>query len=104
MSLLPSFLTLLRPRRSEPEPEPLPALQRLATLEADMYEVRAAIDSVQGTVRKLSGKIYRGVPLGDTVDANAATETDVGPPQPVDPYAAKADLYRRAQALRSNTQ
>jgi len=79
----------------------LPMSARIATLEGDMYEVRHEIDSVQTAMRKLSGKVYRGISLGDTVDAmpvGQLPEPDIGPGTGTLP--SKADLYERAAQLR----
>jgi len=71
---------------------------RLDTLEGDMLGVRAALDGLQTTLRKLQGKIYRGVALGDTVDevAHASPELVHETYEPT----SKASLYEKASHLR----
>jgi len=93
-----SFLTSFLPQKRETEPEPLPLVHRMATLEADMFELRTTIDAVQGSMRKLSGKVYRGVSLGDTT----VDEVPEGPMDetPSFPTHSKTELYRRAASLR----
>jgi len=85
-------------------PEPLPPLDRLDTLEADLLHVRASIDSLQGSLRRVSGKVYRGVALGDTSTPEVADPPseafDEGVNDPPEHAASKADLYQRAARLR----
>jgi len=96
-----SFFTSLRPQKRISEPQDLPLSSRLDTLEGDMHNLRGAVDSMQGTLRKLSGKIYRGVPLVETTDVlpvgQLPDEPDIAPGLPM---GGKADLYNRAAQLR----
>jgi len=79
---------------------------RVATLEGDMLSMRAQVDSIHTTTRKLQGKVYRGVPLGLTKDADPApdlpqSEDEVTPREPSPlPFRSKTDLYRAASNLR----
>jgi len=84
-------------------PDPLPVLARLDTLEGDMLHVRASVDSLQGSLRRVSGKVYRGVALGDTISPeepepapDGVVEEAPGAPE----HVLKQELYRRAAALR----
>jgi len=95
---MPSFFTSFFTSKKDSEPEPLPLLARLDTVEGDMYHLRSAVDSMQGTLRKLSGKVYRGVPLGDTLDS--AAEADPEPQAVPENLNTRADLYARANQLR----
>jgi len=99
----PSFLSFLRRRTPL---EDLPLSSRVATLEGDVLAMRAQVDSIHTTTRKLQGKVYRGVPLGLTKDADPApelpqSENEVTPEeQKPMPFRSKSDLYRAASYLR----
>jgi len=84
--------------------DPLPVHTRLDTMESDMLHLRSAVDSLQGSLRKVSGKVYRGVALGDTVSPEAppGSQEEPGPPeqQHHQQQLAKQDLYQRAAQLR----
>jgi len=76
---------------------------RVATLEGDLLAVRAQVDSIHTTTRKLQGKVYRGVPLGDTVDAvKPKVDADAVPDSAGNgaDIFDKAALYRQAAQLR----
>jgi len=94
------FWTSFLPRRREKVDGPLPLQARVATLESEMLSMRESSERTYGTIRKLQGKVYRGVALGDTTEAAPA------PPESPDPEVhqviplSKADLYRRASELR----
>jgi len=99
----PSFLSFFRRRTPI---EDLPLSTRIATLEGDVLAMRAQVDSIHTTTRKLQGKVYRGVPLGLTKDADPELpqkENEVRPvepePKPM-PFRSKSDLYRAASYLR----
>jgi len=68
--------------------------------------MRAQVDSIHTTTRKLQGKVYRGVPLGLTKDADPQpelpqNENEVRPEEPKPmPFRSKSDLYRAASYLR----
>jgi len=94
-----SFWTSLRPRWGKKEKSNLPMSARITQCETDMHGMRSELDGMAGTLRKLSGKIYRGVSLGDTIEAaQAPTESVENPPPLMDP--GKSDLYRQAAQLR----
>jgi len=93
---LPSFLASFFKAK---EPESLPLSVRITQLEGDMLAVRATVDSMQTTTRKLQGKVYRGVPLGDTVDADPKPDQEEPVAPPVNVFE-KGELYRRAAQLR----
>jgi len=97
-----SFWTSFLPRWRKRSSDDLPLSSRLSTLESEMLDMRAQADAMYSIVRKLQGKVYRGVPLGDTVDVDPAdTEKDSEPDQPFDGQPqSKADLYKRAAELR----
>jgi len=83
--------------RTSTDPRDLPLSSRVSQLEGDMLGVRAQCDAMHGSLRKLQGKIYRGVSLGETVEKEVPPEApESGAPEPFD----KADLYRRAAQLR----
>jgi len=82
--------------RTSNDPDPLPLLARFAQMEGDMLQVRAQLDSMHGSLRKLQGKVYRGVSLGETVEKEAPP----GEPGPPPDIFEKGELYRRAAALR----
>jgi len=85
-------------RTSTPE-EDLPLSARVTTLEDDMLEMRAHSDRMFTTVRKLQGKVYRGVSLGDTKDQNLE-EAPPGPNEVMGMSPTKTELYQRAAELR----
>lgn len=97
------FWTPFRPRKKSPEPEDLPLSARVASVEGELLELRASIDRTYTAVKRIQGKVYRGVQLGETVDAVPA-ELAAPHPEEVDMHAAptssKRDLYRRAAQLR----
>jgi len=82
--------------RTSEAPEDLPLSARVAQLEGDLLQVRAQCDAMHGSLRKLQGKIYRGVSLGETVEKEAPPGEE-GPPPDV---FEKATLYRQAAKLR----
>ena len=76
---------------------------RLAQLEGDLLAMRAQIDSIHTTTRRLQGKVYKGVQLGDTVDAvEPPGNGDSVPNSTGNPHdlSQKSELYRRAAKLR----
>jgi len=81
--------------------EDLPLSARIALLEGDMLQLHAQSDSMHTSLRKLQGKVYRGVSLGDTVEA-AKPPADGGGLEgnSVEVSTSKAELYRRASQLR----
>ena len=86
--------------RTSERPEDLPLSSRVASLEGDLLAVRANLDAMQGSLRKLQGKIYRGVSLGDTVEVATPPEVAGEPsPAPTNVFE-KASLYRAAAQLR----
>jgi len=94
--MLTWFRTLFRTSK---DPEDLPLLARFAQMEGDMLQVRAQCDSMHGSLRKLQGKIYRGVSLGETVEKETPPAPEEGPTVQRDIFE-KADLYARAAQLR----
>jgi len=98
-----SFLSFFR---REKAPEDLPLSTRVSTLEGDVLSMRAQVDSIHTTTRKLQGKVYRGIPLGLTKDADPPPEPpqdekEVIPMEPAPPtFRSKTDLYRAASHLR----
>jgi len=97
---LPSFLSFLRHRTAL---EDLPLSSRIATLEGDVLGLRAQVDSIHTTTRKLQGKVYRGIPLGLTTEDKPKDpepeEMKPNEPEPM-PFRSKSDLYRAASYLR----
>ena len=95
------MLTWLRTLfRTSTAPEDLPLLARFAQMEGDLLQVRAQTDSMHGSLRKLQGKIYRGVSLGETVEPDKPPD-DGHPAPPENPGVfSKAALYQRAAQLR----
>ena len=93
------FRRLFRP--STPA-EDLPLSSRMLTMETDMLSVHAQLDAMHTMLRKLQGKVYRGVSLGETHDAvepvvePGLATGDTGPQNPF----SKGDLYKRAAAVR----
>ena len=82
--------------------EDLPLQTRVSTLESEMLSLHQSAERTYGVVKKLQGKVYRGVALGDTTEAAPTPSVDVVPEgNEVIPMSdAKADLYRRAAELR----
>jgi len=64
-----------------------------------MLGVRAQLDAMHGSLRKLQGKIYRGGALGETVEKEVPLGEHPGE-QPKPDMFEKADLYRKAAQLR----
>jgi len=98
-----SFWTSFLPRFRKIDPDPLPLQTRVSTLESEMLSLHQSAERTYGVVKKLQGKVYRGVALGDTVDASPAPTVDVATEAENDviPMSnSKADLYRRAAELR----
>jgi len=93
--MLTWFRTLFR---TSTAPEDLPLSSRVAQMEGDLLQVRAQVDSMHGSLRKLQGKIYRGVSLGETVEKETPLRDD--DPTQLNVFGEKADLYRRAAQLR----
>ena len=83
--------------RTSTTPEDLPLQARVAQLEGDVLHVRAQCDAMHGSLRKLQGKIYRGVSLGETVEKEVPPEDEAAPPKDV---FAKGLLYQQAAKLR----
>ena len=96
---MPRFLTSMFSPAEDPH---LPVSARVTSLEIDLLDVRRQIDSMHGTLRKLGGKVYRGVPLGDTVEADEPEGNGKVPEtaEPAPMVTEKAELYRRAAQLR----
>jgi len=95
------FRTSLRPQKREKRLDDLPLSALVTQISGDLLGMRAELDSMQGTLRKLSGKIYRGVSLGDTVESDPApTEGDDTENQITMMPDSKAELYRKAALLR----
>jgi len=96
-----SFFTSFLPQRRPREPKDLPLPARIASLESDVLSMQIAVDSLQTSLRKLSGKVYRGIALGDTTEAAAAPVEGEPPPQLMTNHVqSKAGLYARAAQLR----
>jgi len=85
--------------RTSTAPEDLPLSARVAQLEGDLLHVRAQSDAMHGSLRKLQGKIYRGVSLGETVEKEVP-DAAAGVEQHVGDVFEKAALYRRAAEIR----
>jgi len=95
------FWTPFLPRRKKSSPSDLPLQARVSTLESEMLVVLQSSERTYGVVKKLQGKVYRGVQLGDTVDADPAPTVEAaGEDQPAAMSPSKADLYKRAAQLR----
>jgi len=98
------FWTSFLPRFRKSEPEPLPLSTRVATLESEMLSMSQSAERTYGVVKKLQGKVYRGVALGDTVDAAPKPTVDVENIETSNGLEimspGKADLYKRAALLR----
>jgi len=99
----PSFLSFFR---RDTTPEDLPLSSRVATLEGDVLAMRAHVDSIHTTTRKLQGKVYRGIPLGLTKDENPGEAAAPEEVKPTDSevlqgrFRSKSDLYKAASYLR----
>jgi len=91
------FWTPFFARKKETAREDLPLQARVSTLDSEMLGMRADLDKVLTTVKRLQGKVYRGVQLGET--AEAVTEAP-GAAEVAPDLFEKADLYRRAAQLR----
>jgi len=88
--------------RTSTAPKDLPLSSRVSTLEGDLLSVRAQLDGMHGSLRKLQGKIYRGISLGETVEKEAPPNDEAQPahaPGQSDMFE-KAALYRAAAQLR----
>jgi len=99
---LPSFLSWFS---RKPASDPLPLQTRVHQMEVEMLEVRILCDRTLTIVKRLSGKVYKGIPLGDTVDAvEREGNGDAVPNTPGFPDSLlsdeKQELYRRAAQLR----
>jgi len=97
------FWTPFWPRFRKSDPDPLPLSARVASLEGDMLELREQGERQYGVLKKLTGKVYRGIQLGDTVDAGATVPADgngedLAPPPQFS--TSKRELYQRAANLR----
>jgi len=86
--------------RTSTAPEDLPLSARVAQLEGDLLSVRAQLDGMHGSLRKLQGKIYRGVSLGETVETDKPPNESVDRPVDRGDVFEKALLYRQAAQLR----
>jgi len=95
-----SFWTSFYPQTDKSDTQDLPLSARLTTLEGDMLTMRAAVDALHTSNRKLSGKVYRGVALGDTTEANPPAEGPELVPEHREPAGSKQSLYQRAAQLR----
>jgi len=85
---------------SDPK-EDLPLSARVSQLESDLLNVHAQADAMHSGLRKLQGKVYRGVSLGETVDANPEPPTEAEAPESVPANVfEKASLYKAAAQLR----
>ena len=92
------FWTSFLPRKKGSEPDPLPLQARLATLESEVLGLRELGDRHYTSLRKLQGKVYRGVALGDTTEALEEQAPDAM--EPVGFAPSKAALYEKAAKLR----
>jgi len=101
---LPWFLRFHLPRRTPADnPEDMHLWARIDALEADMQSVRSSINSTHSSMRRMSGKVYRGVQLGDTVNAEPEPPTDAeinAEPNGIEYANSKAALYTAAEHLR----
>ena len=96
-----SFWTSIIPRWINTSDRDLPLRARVATLEGDVLEMRTLAERQYTQLRKLSGKVYRGVALGDTTEAvREPPEADEAPVEQVVLSPNKAELYQRAAQLR----
>jgi len=82
----------------------LPMSSRVAQMEGDMLAMRSQLDAMHGSLRKLQGKIYRGVSLGDTVEKETPPEEqhDAAAAPGIEMFAEKSTLYKRAAQLRGH--
>lgn len=82
--------------------KPLRMSPRLAQLEGDLFDVRAELEEVHRKLRKLSGKVYRGVALGETAEAvpDATGDSEEIEETPQIMPRSKQELYQRAALLR----
>jgi len=88
--------------RTSTAAEDLPLSSRMLSMETDMLAVHAQLDAMHTMLRKLQGKVYRGVSLGETVDAaKPPGEPGMEAGNLVQEVAvSKSDLYKRAAQLR----
>jgi len=100
--MTPPFWTPFLPRKKKDAPEDLPLSTRVASLEGQMLSVLESSERTYGVVKKLQGKVYRGVQLGDTVDAAPAAPANAETPmeQMALPSSSKLELYRAAARLK----
>jgi len=97
------FPGLFRASEDDSEPEPVAPPKRLADLEGEVLDLRAQQDSMYTILKRMQGKIYRGVPLGETFDVvpegtePQLVDEEYETPAKVD---RKADIRQRANALR----
>jgi len=94
------FWTSFLPRKREIPADPLPLSARVATLESEMLSMRESSERTYGTIKKLQGKVYRGVALGDTTEAAPAAPESPDPEVHQIMRPSKAELYKRAAELR----
>jgi len=84
--------------------ENLPLSARVSSLEAELLSLRALMDKMFTTTKRLQGKVYRGVSLGETTDETPpeGEATPDAPPPPGNSHVpfSKTDLYARAAELR----
>jgi len=97
-SVRPSFhwLRQLWPSKKLPLPPDLTQIQ------GELFDLRAQVEEVHRIQRKLAGKVYRGVALGETVETGKeAVSDDI---TDVDQFASlpasKLELYQKAALLR----
>ena len=97
------FWTSFLPQKKASEPDPLPLQARVATLESEVLGLRELGDRHYTSLRKLQGKVYRGVALGDTKeDLEEQAPDAVSVVEPVGFSPKKAALYQQAAQLRKH--
>ena len=97
-----SFWTSFFSRRKAPDPLALPLSARVSTLEGEMLHMHQSAERTYGVLKKLQGKVYRGIALGDTTEpekSDPEASEELVPPQPP-MRSMKQELYRRAGELR----
>jgi len=98
--MTPLFPPSFWPKWLRREPPPLRLSAEISTLRDELFALRADQSSMADRLARLSGKVYRGVALGQTVEASEEPidepEEGNGAPMAVE----KAALYSRAAQLR----
>lgn len=84
--------------RREKAPEDLPMSARVSTLESDMLQMRASVESLHTVTKRVQGKLYRSIQTGDVEDVSQAPPIQEAQPTSRD----KADLYAAAARLRTH--